>query len=306
MSFGGVAKGTVISEYVLTSKLGQGGFGEVWKAEHRQIPGKFVAIKIPSTPEALELIQREAVFQHQLDHPGIVRTIGLDTNHHPPYFIMEFVEGKNLREFMASEGILPPPYAIDIAVQVLEALAYAHGRGVVHKDIKPENILVEKRRIRVGHDHKALMHYVKITDLGLGVFPDKAQQDMANSAEGCASGIRQLSGTLFYMAPEQMIKGREQDRRADLYSVGVVLYEMLTGELPLGMDMPSELNPVITPELDAICKKALSMDRDHRYRDGEEMIRDLQKAKEQLLLRLVASGAPAATVKPLPTPLPGQ
>ena len=197
MTYGGVAKGSVISEYVLLSKLGEGGFGEVWKAEHRQIAGKFVAIKVPNCPEALELIRREAVFQHQLDHPGIVRTIGLDTNHQPPYFIMEFVEGKNLREFMASEGILPPPYAIDIAVQVLEALAYAHGRGIVHKDIKPENILVEKRKVRVGADQKALMHYVKITDLGLGVFPEKAQQEMAMSATAYTSGVRQLSGTLF-------------------------------------------------------------------------------------------------------------
>ncbi len=306
MTYGGVTKGATISEYVLVSKLGQGGFGEVWKAEHRQIAGKFVAIKIPSSPDAMELIRREAVFQHQLDHPGIVRTIGLDTNHTPPYFIMEYIEGKNLREFMASEGILPPPYAIDIAVQVLEALAYAHGRGIIHKDIKPENILVEKRKVRVGADNqKALMHYVKITDLGLGIFPEKAQQDMAMSSTNYTSGVRQLSGTLFYMAPEQMIKGRDQDRRADLYSVGVVLYEMLTGELPLGMDMPSELNPVITPELDQVCKRALSLDRDHRYRDAEEMIRDLQKAKERLLLRLVAAGAPSNMSKPIPTPLPG-
>ena len=306
MAHGGVGKGDTISEYVLVSKLGQGGFGEVWKAEHRQIAGKFVAIKIPSSPEAMDLIRREAVFQHQLDHPGIVRTIGLDTNHQPPYFIMEFVEGKNLREFMESEGILPPPYAIDIAVQVLEALAYAHGRGIIHKDIKPENILVEKRKVRVGADQKALMHYVKITDLGLGVFPEKAHQDLAMSSSSYTSGVRQLSGTLFYMAPEQMIKGRDQDRRADLYSVGVVLYEMLTGELPLGMDMPSELNPVITPELDQICKRALSLDRDHRYRDADEMVRDLQVAKERLLIRLVAAGAPAAPPsKPLPTPLPG-
>ncbi|HEY3225846.1 MAG TPA: SUMF1/EgtB/PvdO family nonheme iron enzyme [Planctomycetota bacterium] len=302
MGNGTVGRGDRISEYVLTSKLGQGGFGEVWKAEHRQIPGKFVAIKIPSSPESMDLIRREAVFQHQLDHPNIVRTIGLDTNHNPPYFIMEFVEGKNLREFMASEGILPPPYAIDIAVQVLEALAYAHGKGIVHKDIKPENILVEKRKVRITADQKALMHYVKITDLGLGVFPEKAQQDMAMSTASYTSGVRQLSGTLFYMAPEQMIQGRDQDRRTDIYSVGVVLYEMLTGELPLGMDMPSELNPVISPELDQICKRALSLDRDHRYRDAEEMIKELLRAKERFLLRLVAAGAPAGELKPVTPP----
>ncbi len=298
MSYRMVHKGDRVSEYTLVEKLGQGGFGEVWKAEHSQIAGKFVAIKIPTTPESMDCLKQEAVFQHELDHPNIVRTIGLNTQNDPPYFIMEYVEGKNLRQMMMDDGILPPPYAIDIAVQACEALSFAHGKGIVHKDVKPENILVEKKRIDVSNKGKALLHYVKITDLGLGMFPGRRQSDIVISENARTSGVRILSGTLFYMAPEQMVPGRQVDCRADVYSLGVVLYEMLTGELPLGMDLPSELNPVVTPELDQICKKALSIDRDSRYQNTRELAADLQKAKEALLLKLVSSGAAALEMTP--------
>ncbi len=299
MAYRSVEKGDRISEYTLIEKLGQGGFGVVWKAEHAQIPGKFVAIKIPTSPEGMDYLRQEAVFQHELDHPNIVKTIGLDTKHDPPYFIMEYVEGRNLRELMSEDGILPPPYAIDIAVQACEALEFAHGKGIVHKDVKPENILVEKKRLDISNRGKALLHYVKITDLGLGMFPSRAQSEIVISEDAArTSGVRILSGTLFYMAPEQMAPGRPIDARADVYSVGVVLYEMLTGELPLGMDLPSELNPVVTPELDAICKRALSIDRDRRYASTRELAADLQKAKEAFLLKLVAQGTPALEAGP--------
>jgi formylglycine-generating enzyme required for sulfatase activity/predicted Ser/Thr protein kinase len=292
MAYRAIHKGDRISEYCLLEKLGQGGFGEVWKAEHTQIPGKFVAIKIPTSPEAMDCLKQEAQFQHELDHQNIVKTIGLNTQNDPPYFIMEYVEGKNLRQMMMDDGILPPPYAIDIAVQVCEALAFAHGKGIIHKDIKPENILVEKKKIDISKKGKALLHYVKLTDLGLGMFPGRSQSEIVISEHARTSGVRILSGTLFYMAPEQMVPGRQVDARADIYSIGVVLYEMLTGELPLGMDLPSELNPVVTPELDAICKRALSIDRDVRYQSARDLEMDLQKAKEALLIKLVSSGTP--------------
>src|SRR5688572_21725119 len=299
MPYRSVEKGDRISEYTLVEKLGQGGFGVVWKAEHAQISGKYVAIKIPTSPEGMDYLRQEAVFQHELDHPNIVKTIGLDTKHDPPYFIMEYVEGRNLRELMAEDGILPPPYAIDIAVQACEALEFAHGKGIVHKDVKPENILVEKKRLDISNRGKALMHYVKITDLGLGMFPARPGSEIVISENAArTSGVRILSGTLFYMAPEQMAPGRQVDARADIYSLGVVLYEMLTGELPLGMDMPSELNPVVTPELDAICKRALSIDRDKRYQSTRELAADLQRAKEAFLLKLVAQGTPALEAGP--------
>src|SRR6185295_10260567 len=194
--------------------------------------------------------------------------------------------------------ILPPPYAIDIAVQVCDALAFAHGKGIVHKDIKPENILVEKKKVDISKKGKALLHYVKLTDLGLGMFPGRSQSEIVISEHARTSGVRILSGTLFYMAPEQMVPGRQVDARADIYSVGVVLYEMLTGELPLGMDLPSELNPVVTPELDAICKRALSIDRDVRYQSARDLAADLQKAKEALLIKLVSSGAATLDAAP--------
>jgi serine/threonine protein kinase/formylglycine-generating enzyme required for sulfatase activity len=286
MSYRVVQKGDRISEYTLIEKLGQGGFGEVWKAEHSQIPGKWVAIKIPTRPESMVCLRQEALFQHELDHPNIVKTIGLNTQSDPPYFIMEYVEGKNLRQFMLEDGILPPPYAIDIAIQVCEALAFAHGKGIVHKDIKPENILIEKKRVDLSGKVRALLHCVKITDLGLGMFPGRSQSAIVISESARTSGVRILSGTLFYMAPEQMAPDRQVDARADLYSLGVVLYEMLTGEIPLGMDLPSELNPVVTSELDAICKRALSIDRDTRYLNARELAADLQKAKELLLHKL--------------------
>jgi formylglycine-generating enzyme required for sulfatase activity/predicted Ser/Thr protein kinase len=297
MGYRAIQKGDHISEYTLLEKLGQGGFGEVWKAEHAQIPGKYVAIKIPTSPEAMDCLKQEAQFQHELDHPNIVKTIGLNTQNDPPYFIMEYVEGKNLRQLMVDDGILPPPYAIDIAVQVCEALAFAHGKGIVHKDIKPENILVEKKKIDISKKGKALLHYVKLTDLGLGTFPARRQSEILISEHARTSGVRILSGTLFYMAPEQMVPGRQVDARVDVYSVGVVLYEMLTGELPLGMDLPSELNPVVTPELDAICKRSLSIDRDVRYQSARDLAADLHKAKEALLLKLVSSGTPALEVE---------
>jgi formylglycine-generating enzyme required for sulfatase activity len=296
MTYRAIQKGDRISEYALLEKLGQGGFGEVWKAEHAQIPGKFVAIKIPTSAEAMDCLKQEAQAQHELDHPNIVKTIGLNTQNDPPYFIMEYVEGKNLRQLMLDDGILPPPYAIDIAVQVCEALAFAHGKGIIHKDIKPENILVEKKKVDISKKGKAVLHYVKLTDLGLGMFPARSQSEILISEHARTSGVRILSGTLFYMAPEQMVPGRQVDPRADVYSLGVVLYEMLTGELPLGMDLPSELNPVVTPELDAICKRALSIDRDVRYQSARELAADLQKAKEALLIKLVSSGAPALEV----------
>ncbi|HEV3026055.1 MAG TPA: serine/threonine-protein kinase, partial [Planctomycetota bacterium] len=296
MAYRAIQKGDRISEYSLLEKLGQGGFGEVWKAEHAQIPGKFVAIKIPTSPEAMDCLKQEAQFQHELDHQNIVKTIGLNTQNDPPYFIMEYVEGKNLRQLMLDDGILPPPYAIDIAVQVCEALGFAHGKGIIHKDIKPENILVEKKKIDVSKKGKALLHYVKLTDLGLGMFPGRSQSEIVISEHARTSGVRILSGTLFYMAPEQMVPGRQVDARADIYSVGVVLYEMLTGELPLGMDLPSELNPVVTPELDAICKRALSIDRDVRYQSARDLASDLQKAKEALLIKLVSTGTPVLEV----------
>src|SRR3972149_3870209 len=143
----------------------------------------------------------------------------------------------------------------------------------MHKDIKPENILIEKREdAAIGRDKKIVTtHFVKITDLGLGRGTVGPVSDIVLSGNFRTSGALSYSGTVYYIAPEQLSPNRIIDERADIYSVGVVLYEMLTGELPLGMDLPSELNPVVPPLLDRIIKKALSIDRDLRYASADDM-----------------------------------
>ena len=181
MAYRTVSLGDRISEFVLVQKLGEGGFGEVWKAEHVQIPGKFVAIKFPKIPEHVELLKKEAIFQHELDHPCVVRTIGLNLEGDPPYFVMEYFDGVNLRKLVQDEGIVPPPYAIDIAFQVLDALEYAHAHKIVHKDVKPENILVDKKKVELKDGRKALLYWVKITDLGLSVTPSAKTDSIAPS-----------------------------------------------------------------------------------------------------------------------------
>jgi serine/threonine protein kinase/formylglycine-generating enzyme required for sulfatase activity len=286
MGYRAVSKGERIADYLLLDKLGEGAFGEVWKAESINAPGRFVAVKIPKNPEHVEIIKKEAAYQKELDHPNIVRTVGLNLDSDPPYFVMEYFDGRNLRALVHEEGILPPPYAIDIAVQVLEALQYAHQKGVVHKDIKPENILVDKKKIELKDGRRAWLYWVRITDLGLGVHPQAQAESIALSDNQISSGLKALAGTMYYMPPEQMSGKGAVDHRADIYAVGVVLYEMLTGVLPLGMDLPSELNPVVPVELDKIVKKALSVDRDLRYAQCDDMKRDLLTVKEQFVARL--------------------
>jgi serine/threonine-protein kinase len=263
MSYRQVTRGDRISGYRVLEKVGQGGFGSVWKAEIVEGEVGFVALKVPRDPLSLDCLRREAQFR--LDHPRIVKILGLDAGADPPCLVLEYVEGRNLRRRMLEEGILPPARAIDLALEVCDALSFVHARGILHKDIKPENILLT----RSG---------VKVADFGLARSLEPSASRIVLSAEARPSGVPVL-GSVFYMAPEQRTGDRPLDPRADVYSLGVVLFEALTGELPLGMSLPSELNPVVSDDLDAICKRALSLDRDRRYAGAEELRRDLEQAR---------------------------
>jgi serine/threonine protein kinase len=276
-----------ISEYVLDEKIGGGTFGEVWRARHHVWVDQFVAIKIPTDSQYVRNLQREGVAIHGLVHPNIVRAIGFDPYHDPPYLTMEYVPGTSLRPLI-QDRVLKPDHAVAIMRQVLAGLAHAHKAGVVHRDIKPENILIHERAGRDGYDHDGI---VKVTDFGLGRAKNATTvQSIAYSQSLDGAAGREIAGTLEYMSPEQR-SGGEVDGRADLYACGVVLYEMLTGERPAGTDVPSDVNSSSPKYLDEVFRRSYSR-LDKRFASAEEFAKAL-------------APAPAVVLPPSPPALPG-
>ena len=230
--------------------LGQGGMGAVYKARQ---PGldRFVALKI-LPPEAVrdpafaERFGREARALAKLSHPNIVSIYDSGKAGDLYYFIMEYIDGVNLRQLIRTGHILPRE-ALQIVPQICDALQFAHDEGIVHRDIKPENILLDKR----GR--------VKIADFGI------AKLLGGKAVEYTLTGPWQVMGTAHYMAPEQMAKPQEVDHRADIYSLGVVFYELLTGQLPLGRFPPPSKKVEIDVRLDQIVLRALESEPERRY-----------------------------------------
>jgi tRNA A-37 threonylcarbamoyl transferase component Bud32 len=236
--------------------LGQGGMGAVYKARQPKLD-RLVALKIlPAEAGAdahfAERFNREARALARLDHPNIVRVHDFGDSGGFHYFIMEYVEGVNLRQVMRA-GDLKPEQALKLIPQICEALQYAHDEGIVHRDIKPENILLDKK----GR--------VKIADFGLAKLLARTPADFTLTA------THQVMGTPHYMAPEQMDKPQTVDHRADIYSLGVVLYEMLTGELPLGRFAPPSQQAPVDARLDAIVFRALAREPEWRYQHVSEV-----------------------------------
>ena len=210
--------------------LGSGGMGAVYQARQPALD-RLVALKIlppgvAHDPSFAERFTREARVLARLSHQHIVIVHDFGWAGDLYYFIMEFVDGMNLRQLIAA-GRLEPSAALAIVPQICEALQYAHDEGIVHRDIKPENILIDKK----GR--------VKIADFGLAKLLHRgAEGEPASPRPWTLTGSRQVMGTPHYMAPEQMERPLAVDHRADIYSLGVVFYEMLTGELPLGRFAP--------------------------------------------------------------------
>lgn len=246
-----VKKGDRISEYILEEPLGRGGFGEVWRARHHLWQDRQVAVKIPLQPEAVRDLSNEGLIQSTLDHPGIAKSLGMDTDHDPPYFIVELIEGHSLRTVLRERGKLPPDEVRPILEQILSVLEYAHGRGVIHQDIKPENILLAEDGT------------VKLTDFGLGqtVHGESILLSVSLRTEGPGPG-----GTIGYIAPEIRDHDGAPDGRADLYSVGILVFELLTGRRPAGGELPSELEPGLPAWCDAVFR-GLYTRRETRFAD---------------------------------------
>jgi hypothetical protein len=235
--------------------IGMGGMGMVYKARQTRLD-RLVALKIlPTNPQRqpgfAERFSREAKALAKLDHPGIVSVYDFGQTAEYYYFIMEHVDGMNLRQLLGGGG-LEPRQALELVAQICGALQFAHDEGVVHRDIKPENILINKK----GR--------VKIADFGLA--------KLLGSAPDTALTMSQATmGTINYMAPEQRENAQKVDHRADIYSLGVVFYEMLTGEVPMGrFDAPSK-KVQVDVRLDEVVLRALEREPARRYQQASEV-----------------------------------
>lgn len=247
-------------DFEILELVGRGGMGAVYKARHLRLD-RIVALKIlPAefcTDAVLsERFLREARVMAKISHPNIVLLFDFGEANGVPFLCMEFVDGINLRKAILAKT-LKPAQAIAIVPQICDALQYAHDSGFVHRDIKPENILLD----RVGR--------VKITDFGLvkilGI----------EAANFTLTGTNQVMGTPHYMAPEQTDRPQEADHRADIYALGVVFYELLTGELPRGRFVPPSEKVAVDARLDDVVFKTLAADPDCRYQQASEVTSDL-------------------------------
>jgi serine/threonine protein kinase len=287
-------QGQRVGEYLLDHKVGGGAFGEVWRAHHHVWTDQLVAVKIPTQTDYLRELQREGVAVHGLVHPNIVRAIGFDPYADPPYLTMEFIPGSSLRPLISKRAVTIPQ-AVSVMRQVLAGLKHAHLNGLVHRDVKPENILVHDRAQSDGFDAEGV---IKVTDFGLGkAATTVGAQSIVYSASLNSPQAAEIAGTLDYMAPEQR-SGGPIDGRADLYACGVVLYELLTGERPAGTDVPSDVNRAVPKYLDDVFRRSYAR-LEKRFTSSDEFLAALGGSKS------TAMPPPLPANHRLPSVLPG-
>ncbi|MFP4057624.1 MAG: protein kinase domain-containing protein, partial [Candidatus Brocadiia bacterium] len=263
--------------YRIRAIVGHGGMGTVYRAVQlsmdREVAIKVLLRKYADVPRFVARFEREAAALAALSHPNIVAVIDRGRQDDMYFFVMEFVHGHTLRRSIR-RGEVGVERAVEIAVQICDALEAAHERGIVHRDIKPGNILIQEDGL------------VKVADFGIvHMIDDEAAAELER---------RSRLGTAKYMAPEQRGTGQGIDPRADIYGLGVTLYEALTGALPEGQP-PSALNPEVPEELDRVIERALQDEPDRRFQTADEMRRALQRALDDL------RAARASQAPPLPT-----
>lgn len=238
-----------LGEYKLISKIGQGGIAEIFKAIqnrlNREVAVKILSSSLSSDPDIVRRFDRESKTIARLNHPNIVHVIDRGFSQGRYYFVMEYIEGASFKEVMASREVSLPT-KIEIIIMVLKALDYAHKNGVIHRDIKPANILID------------IHGNAKVADFGIAQIVSAPEEDMTTT------GV--VMGTMAYMSPEQKISTCKVDNTTDIYAVGVMLYEILVGDKPLGdFKMPSELNSKIPRKFDQIIRKCLARNASDRY-----------------------------------------
>jgi TolB-like protein len=288
--------GQTVSHYRVLGKLGGGGMGVVYEAEDlklgRHVALKFIPENLAGDSKSLERFTREARAASLLNHPNICTIHGIEDNNGHPFIVMEKLEGESLKQCISGQA-MGTEKVLDISIQVADALAASHAKGIVHRDIKPANIFLTPSG------------QVKVLDFGLA----KLLHNVGTDSEGMAldqslTAVGVIPGTAVYMSPEQA-RSEEIDFRSDLFSFGVVMYEMSTGKKPFAgknslmtLDAvlhdkpvpPGQLNPKVPVELEGIIGKAMEKDRKQRYQSATQMKADLQQLKRENESGQVKSG----------------
>jgi serine/threonine-protein kinase len=286
-----IESGTILGRYEIRAKLGEGGMGEVYLAQDtkldRKVALKILQAQVAANHERMRRFVQEAKAASALNHPNIITIHEIDQTDDLHFIATEFIEGETLRQRM-QKSVMKLDEAIDIGVQISGALSAAHASGIVHRDIKPENVMLRHDRI------------VKVLDFGLaklteqvssGLIDTEAPTRVVNTQPGM------VMGTALYMSPEQA-RGQALDARTDIFSLGVVLYEMLAGCVPFRGDTTTDVlarlvddqepPPLarycheVPSELERIVSKALRKDRDERYQTSKDLLLDLQRLKREL------------------------
>jgi serine/threonine protein kinase len=269
--------GNVLDHYRIDAVVARSGMSTLYRATD-QLNGRQVALKVPhpemeADPVLLERFKREEEIGQLLDHPGVVKTFDGEARSRV-YMVIEWVDGRLLRTILNEEKALPIERALKIAISICDALDYMHKHGIVHRDLKPENVMVD--------DNDA----IKLIDFGIAMKEDARRLTFVN--------LSAALGTPDYISPEQ-VRGQRGDQRSDIYALGIMLYEMLTGRVPfvgpnplaamnervlMDPPPPRELNGEISPELEEILYRALERDPRHRYATAHEMIWDLEHQEQ--------------------------